>query len=53
MVGTEGIEPNCHHPTYYGNGFTVRRREQHPFDMLIALFAMLMRNSLELPQLYT
>jgi hypothetical protein len=24
-----------------------------PFDMLIALFAMLMRDSLELPQLYT
>ena len=27
----------ANHPTYYGNGFTVRRREQHPFDMLIAL----------------
>ena len=31
MVVPEGIEPNCRHPAYYGNGFTVRRREQEPY----------------------
>ena len=30
LVVPEGIEPNCRHPAYYGNGFTVRRREQEP-----------------------